>query len=41
MQENQIDLLTDDAIQLNIIPRKKLFPLWIKIQQTNNKGKNT
>lgn len=31
MQENQIDLLTDELIQINGIPRKKLLPLWIKI----------
>ena len=31
MQENQIDLLTDEVTQINGIPRKKLLPLWIKI----------
>ena len=31
MQENQIDLLTDELIQINGIPRKKLLPLWIKV----------
>ena len=31
MQENQIDLLTDELLQHNSISRKKLLPLWIKI----------
>ena len=31
MQENQTDLLTDELIQENGIPRKKMLPLWIKI----------
>ena len=31
MQENQTDLLTDELIQTNGIPRKILLPLWIKI----------
>ena len=31
MQENQTDLLTNELLQINIIPRKKLLPLWIKI----------
>src|SRR5215217_1416077 len=31
MQENQTDLLTDELLQYNAIPRKKLLPLWIKI----------
>jgi hypothetical protein len=31
MQETQINLLTDELIQFNRIPRKKLLPLWIKI----------
>ena len=31
MQENQVDLLTDELIQLDVISRKKLLPLWIKI----------
>lgn len=31
MQQNQTDLLTDDLILENRIPRKKMLPLWIKI----------
>lgn len=31
MQANQTDLLTDEIIQQNGIPRKKMLPLWIKI----------
>jgi len=31
MQETLTDLLTDELIQTNRIPRKKLLPLWIKI----------
>ena len=31
MQENQVDLLTDELIQSNAIARKKLLPLWIKV----------
>ena len=31
MQENQTDLLTNDLILENEIPRKKMLPLWIKI----------
>ena len=31
MQENQTDLLTNELIQINAVPRKKLLPLWIKI----------
>ena len=31
MQENQTDLLTDELIQENGIPRKKMLPVWIKI----------
>ncbi len=31
MQENQPDLLTNELIQENGIPRKKMLPLWIKI----------
>jgi hypothetical protein len=31
MQDNQPDLLTDELIKENVIPRKKLLPLWIKI----------
>ena len=31
MQETQTDLLTNELIQLNGVPRKKLLPLWIKI----------
>ena len=31
MQETQAGLLTDELLQLNQIPRKKLLPLWIKI----------
>ena len=31
MQENLRDLLIDDIVHINAIPRKKLLPLWIKI----------
>jgi hypothetical protein len=31
MQESQTDFLTDELVQHNTIPRKKLLPLWIKI----------
>jgi hypothetical protein len=31
MQESQTDFLTDELVQHNAIPRKKLLPLWIKI----------
>lgn len=31
MPGNQTDLLTDEILELNLIPRKKLLPLWIKI----------
>ena len=31
MQENQTDLLTDELVQENGIPRKRMLPLWIKI----------
>jgi hypothetical protein len=31
MQENLTDLLTDELIQENGIPRKRILPLWIKI----------
>ena len=31
MQETQTDLLTNELIQINGIPRKELLPLWIKI----------
>ncbi len=31
MQENQVDLLSDDLLQTNGNRRKKLLPLWIKI----------
>ena len=31
MQESQTDILTNDLIQENAIPRKKMLPLWIKI----------
>ncbi|CAN5375510.1 hypothetical protein BH11BAC3_BH11BAC3_39960 [soil metagenome] len=31
MEENQADLLTDELIRTNAIPRKKLLPVWIKI----------
>ena len=31
MQENQIVVLTDELLQENGTPRKKMLPLWIKI----------
>ena len=31
MQENQTDLLTDELVRENEIPRKKMLPLWIRI----------
>ena len=31
MQETQTDLLADQLIQVNGMPRKKMLPLWIKI----------
>lgn len=31
MQYNQPDLLTDELLKENVIPRKKLLPLWIRI----------